>query len=439
MKVVKHIIYIFFIASVVSCNDYLDIEPVGKVIPKTVEDYRSFLTQAYAISKNHKELFAYRADELQIEKNTQGVEQYEDIFIWNDESPSPSTRAFSYSPFYTTIFYTNHIINSAVKIEGNIEAKNQLVGEAYALRAMQYFELINIYAKTYSKTTASSDVGVPIVTEYNADGEYQVKPLQEVYDLILSDIEKAESLINVTQQELGKNYRFSLIALKSFKSRVFLYKKEWQKAIDTAKSALAIKSALVDLNIDNSKMPSEYNSIESILALDIVSSFDISSYAKISSDLINSYDKINDLRFSIYFNESNGSYTAIKNANSKYKCSYRTAELYLTIAEALTQLNKITEAKSKLIEFVKTRYKSSEINTIETTINSLNKNDLLNEVLEERRREFAIEGHRWIDLKRTTQPIIIKTYDGNTYTLKQNDERYVIPFPKDAKINNPNL
>ena len=37
--------------SIVSCDDYLDLEPVGKVIPKSVEDYRSFLTTAYATIK----------------------------------------------------------------------------------------------------------------------------------------------------------------------------------------------------------------------------------------------------------------------------------------------------------------------------------------------------------------------------------------------------
>lgn len=49
----KKYIYILFVTiiTLVSCDDYLDIEPVGQVIPKSVEDYRSFLTTAYGTKK----------------------------------------------------------------------------------------------------------------------------------------------------------------------------------------------------------------------------------------------------------------------------------------------------------------------------------------------------------------------------------------------------
>lgn len=439
MKKIKYI-YLFLVVSIVSCGDYLDIEPVGKVIPKSVKEHRSLLTSAYAISKNHKVLTTYRTDELFLNPNSRGIEQYEDIFIWNDENPNPLTRHFSYLNFYTTIFYANHIINNADNIKGNENEKNQLVGEAHALRAMQYFELINLYAKPYNKETASSDLGVPIVTEYDSEQKYPIQKTQKVYDLISADIEQAEKLINIDKQETGYNYRFSKIAVKSLKSRVLLFQNEWQKSIDAAKEALAIKSTLTDLNTNTSLMPSEYNSVESILALDRVSSFDLATYSNISAPLINAYNQSDDLRFQLYFTKnSDGSYSSKKNANVKFKCSYRTAELYLNIAEALTQLNKIGEAKAKLIEFTKTRYNSKGWNAYKEKINTLQKEDLWKEILEERNREFAIEGHRWNDLRRTTQKKITKTYNGKTYILKQNDSRYVIPFPKEATINNPNL
>lgn len=439
MNKIKYI-YLFLLVSTISCSDYLDIEPVGQVIPKSVQEYRSFLTSAYGIPKSHKVLTTYSSDELQLSKSAQGIEQYKDIFTWNNTNPNPQTRSFPYTSFYTTIFYTNHVINNEDNMEGDSNTKNQLVGEAYALRAIQYFDLVNLYAKPYSKSTANTDMGVPITTEYDSEKEYPKQTVKKVYDLILEDITEAEKRINVSQQEIGYNYRFSTIAVKSLKARVLLYQNKWQQAIDAAEEALAIKSTLINLNTDNSKMPSEYNSVESILALDIVSSFDIATNAQISNDLINSYDKVNDLRFGLYFSKSNNNgYNAIKNSNIKFKCSYRTSELYLNIAEALTQLNKIDLAKAKLIEFTKTRYTPEGWNTYKTNINSLNKDDLLTEILKERKREFAIEGHRWNDLRRTTQKQIIKTYNGKTYSLKQNDERYTIPFPKNAVINNPNL
>nr|WP_227806227.1 RagB/SusD family nutrient uptake outer membrane protein [Algibacter lectus] len=128
-----------------------------------------------------------------------------------------------------------------------------------------------------------------------------------------------------------------------------------------------------------------------------------------------------------------------KSAETKFKVSYRTAELYLTIAECLAELNNIDLAKETLIAFTENRYTSSGWDIYKTYVNALSLADLKEEIQEERRREFAIEGQRWNDLRRTTQPELTKEFDGVTYVLEQNDDRYVIPFPNDAIINNPNL
>ncbi|AZJ32506.1 RagB/SusD family nutrient uptake outer membrane protein [Tenacibaculum sp. Mcav3-52] len=436
----KHIyILLISIVSIVSCDDYLDIEPVGQVIPKSVEDYRSFLTTAYATEKNNHILTTYRADELQLSKSSVGSEQYEDIYLWNDASASPLTTPFSYASFYKIIFHANHVIEKETEITGDATAITQLVGEAYALRALQYFQLINLYAKAYDTTTASNDNGVPIVTKYNLDQKYDIQSVEEVYTQILSDLSNAEARLNIEQQASGFNYRFSKIALKSLKARVYLYKKEWQKAIDVSKEALAIKNTIQDLNSDSSIMPSEFSSVESILALDQVSSFDIASNAAVSDQFLNKYDRINDLRFNIYFKKDGTVYRAAKTADLKYKSTFRVAELYLTLAEAYTQLNELTFAKEQLLVLVKNRYTPAKVITYTTYINSLTKQQLYEEILDERAREFAIEGQRWNDLKRTTQPEITKWYEGKNYTLNKNDSRYVVQFPNDAKINNPNF
>jgi starch-binding outer membrane protein, SusD/RagB family len=433
-------IYLLLVLNFVSCEQYLDIEPVGQVIPKSVEEYRSFMTSAYAISKSYKVLTTYRGDELSLQSTAVGIDQYKDIFIWNDLNPDISTTAFPYASLYNTIFYSNHVINNATTMEGDVVAKNQLLSEAYALRAMTYFELVNLYAKPYNKATASTDAAVPITTEYDSEKKYPVKTVQEVYNLILSDIEQAEALENMKQQAVGYNYRFSTIAVKALKSRVYLYQHEWQKAIDEANEALAIKSSIQDLNSNLTIMPSEYNSVESILALETVASFDMVNNARIATDLISAYDKTTDLRFALYFSpNTDGSYRSNKSADSKFKSSYRIAELYLTTAECLVQLDELEAAKQKLIDFTKNRYTAVGWAAYTTKVNALNTADLLTEILEERRREFAIEGYRWNDLRRTTQQALTKNFNGKNYTLTKNDSRYVIPFPKDATINNPNL
>lgn len=424
----------------ISCDSYLDIEPVGQVMPDSEEEFRNFITSAYSITTSQKILTTYRTDELGLSPNAQGIEQYEDIFIWNDLNPSPLTQSMSYGSFYNSIFYVNYIIESKETMDGEQIAINQLVGEAHALRALQYFELINLYAKPYNALTANTDPGVPITTYYDTEQDYPIRTVEEVYSLILEDLEQADRLITVDQQPLGYNYRFSKAAIKAFKARVYLYKQEWQNAVDNANEALAIKSDLQNLNTDVAQLPSEYNSIESILALETVASFDLVSNATISNDLIAAYNPTEDLRFDLYFRKNaKGDVHSRKSAETKFKVSYRTSELYLIQAEALVHLQNTALAKSSLLELAVNRYTAQGFDTYEQKLDALNSEELLKEILEERRREFAIEGHRWNDLRRTTQPEIKKLYNGTRYTLEQGDARYVIPFPRDAVINNPDL
>ncbi|RXG11629.1 SusD-like starch-binding protein associating with outer membrane [Leeuwenhoekiella aestuarii] len=437
----KKLVYLYIVLTAcISCDDYLDIKPVGQVIPSSVEDYRSFLTSAYSIKNLDKILTTYRGDELQLNPDSPGVEQYTDIYIWNDENPSPLRRSFPYASFYSIIFYCNHIIESKNEITGDSGAIDELVGEAYALRAMQYFRLVNLYAKPYERTTADQDPAIPIVTKYQTDVDYPVNSVQEVYDLILNDLNRAEDLIGVAKQEVGLNYRFSKVAVKAFQTRVYLYQNEWQKAIDHANAALSLHSELQDLNADVSHMPSEYNSVESILALETVASFDTANNTTIADDLIGIYDQSTDLRFDLYFRPiSGGGFRSKKNADTKFKVSYRTSELYLIKAEALARLGQTEAATDPLLELAKHRYTPEGFLTYQQNTEVLNDEELLSAILEERRKEFAIEGHRWFDLRRTTQAKITKTYDGQLYTLEKNDLRYVIPIPNDAIINNPDL
>ena len=437
----KKLLYFFtLIIGLTSCDDYLEVQPVGQVIPKSVEDYRSFLTSAYSITNLGKILTSYRSDELRLNPNASGIEQYEDIFIWNDRNASPLTRAFPYASFYTIIFYCNHIIENQNNIEGDQNSIDQLVGEAYALRAMQYFELVNLYAKPYDKNATNEEPAVPIVTEYDAEKAYPKKSLEDVYTQILTDLEEAQALVKVIQQGEGLNYRFSKIAVLAFRARVALYQQDWEEAIAFSKEALSIKADIQNLNDNASLMPSEYNSVESILALENVADLDLVTKSSISDDLIAAYDPESDLRFALYYEQYNdGRYHSKKSAQNKFKVSYRTSELYFIIAESLAHLNQTDSAKETLLGFAENRYTPSGFSVYQDFINTLDNESLLTEILKERRREFAIEGHRWNDLRRTTQPEITKLYNGNSYTLEEGDERYTLLLPNDAIINNPDL
>lgn len=57
-----------------------------------------------------------------------------------------------------------------------------------------------------------------------------------------------------------------------------------------------------------------------------------------------------------YQANKNGNYTSIKSGESKFKCTFRTGELYLNSAEAAAHLNKLPEARTRLLKLIENRY-----------------------------------------------------------------------------------
>ena len=67
----------------------------------------------------------------------------------------------------------------------------------------------------------------------------------------------------------------------------------------------------------------------------------------------------------------------------------------------------------------------------------MSEEELIQEILDERARELAFEGHRWYDLRRTTQPTLTRDYNGATYTLTP--QQYTMRFPSEAVAANPEI
>src|SRR5690606_25774039 len=67
-----------------------------------------------------------------------------------------------------------------------------------------------------------------------------------------------------------------------------------------------------------------------------------------------------------------------------------------------------------------------------------NLEELLDRVIEERRREFAYEGLRWFDIKRFGIPVTHYTLSGNI-TLDPDDLRRVVQIPLSEYTANPKI
>ncbi|MDM1555688.1 RagB/SusD family nutrient uptake outer membrane protein [Chryseobacterium indologenes] len=423
----------------IGCDRFLDIQPEGKVVPVNAEDYRKVLTSAYSKYPEHRSLLALRTDELSLDESASGFAYNRELAMWKDTGYDSNTGEYPWVRFYSVIFYLNQIINEGSKTMAESPEKQQILGEAYALRAYSYFDLVNLYGKQYNPATASTDKGVPISLEIDVEAVLKPSTVQQVYDQVYSDIAKAEGLMQEQQQPTGNNYRFSKVALKALQARIALYQGDWNKALDYSQQVLAIKDGLSNLNTTN-VAPHHYASVESIMALDNAFNGSVKNNLSFAApELISSYNKTTDKRFGLYFEKAPDRYNVIKKGDSDFRVTFRTAEMYFIKSEALLKLNRLDEAKDTLLKVLKNRYTPEGYTSVQNSVAPMNTSDFMNFLLDERFREFAVEGHRWFDLRRANQKKIVHTVGGKEYILEQNDPRYTIAYPQSARKNNPNL
>lgn len=426
-----------------ACDNYLDIQPTGSVIPNSLVEYRALLARSYkdVSSFSDRGMACFRSDEMQVRDNEYDQNYYMDIERWNDLAPNAYTSSFEWAKYYNVLFIANHVIESRSDIkEGTEEDVNQLVGEAYMLRAYVHFLLVNLYGQPYTKEGALDTKSIPLKLDTDLEKVLKRNTVKEVYASIQSDIDEARKLITAAEWEQKFSYRFNVASVEALQSRVSLYKGDWQAAWDAAETVLAGKSVLVDLNADAADVPNSYKSVENITALEISLSSTINGAALAIPAFLALYTG-NDLRLDKYFAaaDKNGFRKSKKSGSNNYLCTFRVGEMYLTAAEAAARVDRLSQARARLLSLMQKRYTPEAYSEKAVAVNGMDKEALIKEILDERARELAFEGHRWFDLRRTTRPRLEKVLGGKTYVLEENDARYTLAIPKEAVEANPGL
>ncbi|MEN5194193.1 RagB/SusD family nutrient uptake outer membrane protein [Sphingobacterium faecium] len=438
----KNLIYIILLVGglvTTSCNKYLDIQPVGTVVPTTEADFRALMFSGYKVYPEHKSYLNLRTDELLLDEFSTDLSTLKDLYLWNDQNPDRNTQPMAWETIYKSIFYANHIIAEAKAKAGDSDGVKQIRAEAYLLRAYAHFELLNTYADNYNPATAATDRGVPISIKVDLEQLFTPATVEKVYEQILVDMKEASVLLQVTDQETHVKYRFSRRTYEAFEARLRLYRGEWELAAKAADRGLTINANLENLSDTTSKLPNDFESKEMIQAWEEVGKSNVSSSTFISPALLAKY-KEGDLRFVRYFETRwDDNIVSKKGGNNRFNVTFRNAELYLIKAEAAARLGQKEQAIASLTSLLKNRLTATAFATAQAKLATLSNAELITFILDERARELALEGLRWYDLKRTTRPEIVHNYQSQSYTLNENDPRYVIRYPKEAISNNPDL
>jgi hypothetical protein len=156
-----------------------------------------------------------------------------------------------------------------------------------------------------------------------------------------------------------------------------------------------------------------------------------------SPDFISMYRTGDQRRTKFYKRVTSSTYSLLKGGSDEFTSTFRTAEFYLTAAEAFARLDSLDQAIVYLTPLMEKRLNQSAYQTTLELINGMTQEELIQEILDERARELAFEGHRWYDLRRTTRLNLMRTFDGQTYTLTS--EKYTLRFPTEAVEANPEI
>lgn len=464
------------IALAAGCSGFLDEKDQSKFIASTADHFSSVLLSEFNSSYDPYWLAPFMTDEVvdapDVPKNTDRREQVRPSFCWQrdveknmtDYTQDDESAFWAYC--YRVIAICNNVFeNIDDASESQPGEKKYVRAEADFISALLYFNLVNLYAEPYRAETASQTMGVPIKDGTGIVYSYDRAMLDECYDLILSQLNEALSLIQESGVEYDYWFKINEDTVRIILSRVYLFMGRWDDAIATLEPTMK-RARLQKMPDLEQNQVSSYNYESTWVegnreivyvygrgTVSIITGINNSDYFNASPDLFDLYTD-SDYRRWLWFNAStdrdSGTRVVIPWKGRYYytrmgQIVLRYGEAYLNIAEAYARNGDVQTATSYLNTFLNSRHSTMEDVTIPTT-----QKELISFIMDERFREFCYEDHfRWFDLRRMSEedrPEIEHTFKvmqnevlvrTETYHLLKNDPNYTLALPYKEKDNNP--
>jgi hypothetical protein len=339
-------------------------------------------------------------------------------------SPSDASLLSLWRSSYTTLNRVNFLLES-ISNSSNPDAYNSIKGEALYFRALIYYNLVTRWG------------GVPILTEKSYDAVPRATEA-EVWSRIKADLIDAETYT----LKFSNKFYVSKEAVIALLARVYLATGDKPNAIAYADKILTSTAGFTlaqDATGYSSMFVSGNTSRELLFAFANNNSSNIHPFYQMVNDVdptwnysptlqlhgtLYSDNRLakGDKRASAVFSSDNTRIIKYPNGvNGQQLVSTtepnftpvivsRLAEIYLIKAEAL---GAGTGAET-LLTYLSARYTNKPE---KEAIVALSAVDFQNLILDENRREFYAEGHRWYDLKRTGRTDLLSTLSGRKHLL----------------------
>ncbi len=442
-NILKITLFALAITGLCSCSDsFFEQYPSNNVTKgnhyKTDNDFNQGVYACYQKVKTQMGFFlnelAYRSDECVLESMAVSTQDRYDLDHFQEKANN-GILSDVWDAWYNGIYRCNDLL---VNLEGKEGIKNaaQYRGEALFLRSWWYFNLYNTFG------------GVPLTTTVVSPAEAKTIARcsdEQMFSRLSADLSEAAELLPVKRS--AEKARVTRIAAQALLGKVYLTFGKYPEAEAVLKEALsdsgyglmgttgevfdvankmnreiifaiyydktndnghgywysANTGVLADITNPTPAFKALYESADNRLPL-------ISTYTKIKSTLY-SMKKWDDTYDSVYTTQVGNDFPIL-----------RFADVVLMYAEALGMQGNITGA----LEYLnKTRTRAGIAALTETDVPD--KTAFVKALADERGREFALEGHRWLDLKRLG--LAVDFFKGMGYSVDSHE--LVFPIPQD--------
>lgn len=478
------------------CSDFLAESSQDEVRPESVDDLEQLLLgEGYPM----KGYFAGYLDLLTDDMGSnytdnvtqkQKLQNGASVFAWRSDMYEQMTNqnilyCNSWKLYYEHIMGCNVVLDNLDAVQGKEDKRENLRGQALAMRAYYYFMLVNLYAIPYNAegVDVNAAPGVPLILTSAVKDEFPARAsIATVYERIEKDLLAATVLLD----KYGRNnikYKVTDLFPYVLLSRMYLYMENWTEAEKYASVVIGRSPELRNLaafytgdaekdtpynvmRLNSPEMIWGYSSSDDIMPFSMAPTLTDSqgpAYG-ISSDLLGLYEagsgnNLKDLRLKFYFVQYiqfvggmkilplNGN-KSLWSGTSEVTKGMRVAEMYLNRAESRVHLylqNSDEEMRKAALEDLnylrEHRYDTRNAEYIPVDHSSA---DLLNFYKAERRRELCFEEHRWFDLRRYGMPELkheqtLEKGQTQVVVLTEKSDRYTLPIPKVVLERNPAL
>lgn len=491
MKKIKYL-FILSLAFFFNCQDAIDIDQVGRLTPdrafENLADLQQGLLGVYAAYDLTPEIAmgAY-TDEVAVGFASGGQGLNSSLgFILN--STSAASTVFWANGYIGELFSNNIVINAALEITpeaGEEDEYNDLLGQLYALRAFSHFQLLSYYSTDYTDDNA---LGVPIIDFVpGTDAQPLRNTNGEVYAAINADLDRAENLLAPDNAPIFVTRDF----VTALRARMAAYRENYTRAATFAQTLLA-KYPIAD-RTQYVNMFLDTDNTEIIFKLDRVANDNYDqqgatgsvaagggagynyafvnptigggAYFEFSRNLFNLFDPA-DIRFDVSVAPSSVISPDYQNAMDfveedkliiqKYPGIsgallvndlkvFRSSEMLLILAESLADAGNFNGPMNSTAALIK-QLRDARFGSDQPLPVYSSQTEAFAAILDERRVEFAFEGHRWKDLKRlgvranqgVTRDPLDCAFNG-ACTLPADDFRFTLPLPSAEFNGNPGL